>query len=118
MVGKLGDMYEPVLFDADIHKGSKIHHIPHRARKLHAFTQIFELEHVMTQDRGGKGIARVQPRLLQVIENIGKGRYTYSKFPSEIGNAGIFLGRTAGYGGEQPPGAPPLRYLLTARIAR
>ncbi len=66
-VGHLRDMHEAILLDANIHKRAEVDDIAHRALQHHPLFQVFQLQHVLAQNRFRQAIARVESRLFQVF---------------------------------------------------
>src|SRR2546427_10326291 len=84
-VGKLGDMHQAILLDTDIDEGAKVHHVTHRSLQEHAGLQVFQLENVVAQEGSGQRFARVKSRLLQVLQDVVKGRQANADLFSDTG---------------------------------
>ena len=76
-VGHLGDMYESVLMDADIDKGSEVGDIGDDAGQLHAGFQVLDFMNIFVKLEFLELGARVAPRLGKFLHNVGQCGQTY-----------------------------------------
>src|SRR6266567_980723 len=84
-VGKLGDMHQAILLDADIDEGAKVHHVAHHPLQEHAGLQVFHLEHIVAQEGSWQRFARIKSRLLQVLQDVVEGRQANADLFSDTG---------------------------------
>ena len=61
-IADLRDVYQPVLVDADIHKGAEIDHVAYRAGKLHAGLQVFQFQNIGAEQGGRQLVSGVPSR--------------------------------------------------------
>ncbi|MCY1518204.1 hypothetical protein D9M68_529130 [compost metagenome] len=73
-VGKLRDVDEAILVDADIDKGAEGGDIGHGALELHAHLQVLDVVDALGKGRGLEARARVTTRLFEFGENVLDGR--------------------------------------------
>ena len=48
-LGKLGEVYQSVLFDAYVHEGAEVRDVSHDAGQFHAFAQVVDGAHVLVE---------------------------------------------------------------------
>ncbi|MNF11688.1 hypothetical protein D3C80_2129530 [compost metagenome] len=48
---ELGNMYQPIVLDADIDEGAEIDYIADGSLHLHAGNQVLDLQHIGAEDR-------------------------------------------------------------------
>ena len=63
-------MHQTVLMDTDIHKNTKVDHIPDRSGQLHPRLQILHLQHILAKDRLGQLITGVAAGLGKLFGDI------------------------------------------------
>src|SRR5579871_1640399 len=69
-IGKLGDMHQAILLDADIDERAEVYHVAHGSLQDHAGREVFYLQHVVAQDGRGQRVTRVEAGFFQVVENV------------------------------------------------
>lgn len=74
-VTHLRDMYQTILMDSDIHKGTEINDISHGSLQYHARSQIFDLEHVTAQDWFWHILTRITGRRFQFLYDIPESQF-------------------------------------------
>ena len=68
-------MYQTILMDPDIHKGTEINDISHGSLQYHARSQIFDLEHVTAQDWFWHILTRITGRRFQFLYDIPESQF-------------------------------------------
>ena len=72
VVGQFRDMDQAILLDADVDEGAEVHDVAHRALQDHPLARSSSLSMSLAQDRLGQAVARVEARLLQVLDDVGQ----------------------------------------------
>ncbi len=70
----LRNMNKAVLMDSYVNESPEIGHVRHDSRKLHPRLQIIYFMNILGKAELLRGLARVTPRLLQLIQNVIYGR--------------------------------------------
>lgn len=73
LVGKLGDVYQSVLMDTDIHEGTEVGDIRHDARQFHPFLQVLDGLDIRVELKLLYLFPRVTTRLLQFSHDVSEG---------------------------------------------
>src|SRR5699024_11365729 len=62
LICQLGNMHQPVLMDADIHKSPEVNDIAHGSLEDHALLQVFDIQHIAAQDGPGHILSGISDR--------------------------------------------------------
>ena len=66
-------MHQPVLLDADVHKGAEGGDVGDDARQGHPFAQVVDRPHVGSEGEGVQLLAGVEPPFVERLEDVGHG---------------------------------------------
>ena len=69
-VGQLGEVYQAIFLDADVHKGAEVGDVAHDAGQLHTFAQVVQGADVRVKLEHLDGAARVASGLVQLLEDV------------------------------------------------
>ena len=72
-IGHLGDMYQTILMDTDIDKGSEVGDVGDDARQNHAFHQVVDGVDILVELEFLSLLTGIAPRFFQFLEDIGEG---------------------------------------------
>ena len=79
-VTDLGNMYQTILMNADVHKHTEVNDIADSALQHHTFFQILHGQYVTAEDRSRGFITGVTARFFQFLDNILQSRQTNAQF--------------------------------------
>src|SRR5436853_7148856 len=77
-------MHQTIVLDTNIYKGSEVHHIAYCPLQNHTWLQIFNFQHIMSQNGSRQRITWIEPWLFQILQNIMQRRQTNPYFPGNI----------------------------------
>ena len=77
---KLADMNQPTIRKPHVDERAEIDHVQHRTAKFHARQQVFELHHVLTENRRRQIFARVATRPAQRFDHVVECELPHAKF--------------------------------------
>ena len=83
LAGKLTEMHQPAVVEADVDEGPEINHVQHRAHEFHAHGKVLEFEHALLEERLGEVFAGIAARPGELLEDVRQKQPAHAQFSGE-----------------------------------
>jgi hypothetical protein len=88
-IGKLTDVDQPRILQADVHECAEIDHIEHSAFQLHPGSKILEFENPLLEDRLGQVVPRVAFGPAKGFDDVAQGELADIQLLGQLRNVGF-----------------------------
>jgi hypothetical protein len=86
-IGKLTDVYQPRVLEADVDEGPEVDHVEHRPLQFHTGCQVLEFEDPLLEDGFGKILARVAIGPAKSLDDIFESEFSDAQLSGKLCHA-------------------------------
>lgn len=102
-IGHLGNVYQTILMNTDVHKNSKIHNIADGSLEYHARCQILHIQYITSKHWFWHLITGIAGRFFQFLHDIFEGQLANAQFLCRFFQMQYFFGNLFQTGLRQCP---------------